>query len=185
MNVIDTALPGVKLLEPRIHRDPRGFFQETYHTERYRACGVGTTFVQDNHSRSAAGTLRGLHLQVAEPQAKLIRVVAGAIFDVAVDVRVGSPTFGRWVAATLSGDNCQQLFIPEGFAHGFAVISEYADVEYKCSAFYNPHGEITIRYDEPAFAIPWPVEAPTLSARDASAPSLDAVRDRLPRYPER
>lgn len=182
MKVTDTALPGVKLVEPMVHRDPRGFFMETYHAERYRDCGVGPTFVQDNYSRSSRGTLRGLHLQIDRPQAKLVRVVHGIVFDVAVDVRVGSPTFGHWTAATLSAENCLQLFIPEGFAHGFAVLSEHADVEYKCSSLYSPHGEITIRHDEPAFGITWPVPTPTLSRRDAAAPSLDEVWDRLPRY---
>jgi dTDP-4-dehydrorhamnose 3,5-epimerase len=157
---------------------------ETYHAERYRDSGVTTHFVQDNYSRSSRGTLRGLHLQVNRPQAKLVRVVHGTVFDVAVDVRVGSPTFGQWTAATLSAENCRQLFIPEGFAHGFAVLSDYADVEYKCSAFYSPQGEITIRHNEPAFDIAWPLTAPTLSQRDAAAPSLAEVRERLPRYAE-
>ena len=137
MTVTETSLAGVKLLEPSVHRDSRGFFVETYHASRYPEFGVEPTFVQDNHSRSTMGTLRGLHLQVSTPQAKLVRVVSGTIFDVAVDVRVGSPTFGRWVSATLSSENFLQLFIPEGFAHGFAVLSDIADVEYKCSAFYT------------------------------------------------
>jgi dTDP-4-dehydrorhamnose 3,5-epimerase len=182
MKVTETALEGVKLLEPSVHRDSRGFFVETYHSTRYRELGVEPTFVQDNHSRSTLGTRRGLHLQVEAPQAKLVRVVSGTIFDVAVDVRVGSPTFGRWVSATLSGENSLQLFIPEGFAHGFAVLSDIADVEYKCSAFYDPAAEVTIRHDDPEIGVPWPVTTPMLSRRDASAPSLEQVRDRLPRF---
>ena len=182
MIVADTNLPGVKVIEPVVHRDVRGFFLETYHHTRYGECGISGVFVQDNQSRSAGGTIRGLHLQVARPQAKLVRVVSGEIFDVAVDVRIGSPTFGQWSGATLSGDNFKQLFIPEGFAHGFAVLSDWADVEYKCTAAYDPGGELTIRYDDPAIGIAWPVPMPTLSARDASARGLDDLRSLLPRY---
>ena len=138
--------------------------------------------MQDNHSRSAKGTLRGLHMQLTTPQGKLVRVRAGEIFDVAVDVRVGSPTFGRWVGVHLSADNFTQLFVPEGFAHGFAVISDVAEVEYKCSAFYDPADEIAIRFDDPAIGIAWPVGAPMLSRRDAAAPALAEVIDRLPRF---
>ena len=185
MTVTETSLAGVKLLEPPVHRDSRGFFVETYHASRYPEFGVEPTFVQDNHSRSTMGTLRGLHLQVSTPQAKLVRVVSGTIFDVAVDVRVGSPTFGRWVSATLSSENFLQLFIPEGFAHGFAVLSDIAGVEYKCSAFYDPAAEVTIRHDDPEIGIAWPVASPVLSRRDASAPTLEQVRERLPRFTPR
>ena len=160
MRVLETPLPGVRLIEPAVHRDSRGFFLESYHERRYAEAGITARFVQDNYSRSGKGTVRGLHAQLAAPQAKLMRVVAGAIFDVAVDIRVGSPTFGRWFGETLSGDNFKQLFIPEGFVHGFAVVSNYAEIEYKCSAFYDPADEIAVRWDDPAIGIEWPVTAP-------------------------
>lgn len=182
MHVLDTPLPGVKLIEPAVHRDQRGFFLETYHHRRYTDAGIATAFVQDNYSHSGKGTVRGLHAQLRAPQAKLMRVVAGAIFDVAVDIRVGSPTFGRWFGETLSSDNFKQLFIPEGFVHGFAVISNFAELEYKCSAFYDPADEVSIRWDDPAIGIVWPVAAPILSARDAGAKTLAELRDILPRY---
>lgn len=184
MHITETTLPGVLLIEPTVYRDPRGSFFETYHQARYAAAGIADVFEQDNHSTSVAGTVRGLHMQVTAPQAKLIHVVQGEIFDVAVDARVGSPTFGRWVGVTLTAANHHQLYVPAGFAHGFAVLSEVADVAYKCSALYDRDDEIAIRYDEPAFAIQWPVMAPLLSPRDASAPSLDEVRARLPRFSE-
>lgn len=182
MRVLDTSLPGVRLIEPAVHRDSRGFFLESYHERRYTEAGIVARFVQDNYSRSDQHTVRGLHAQLKAPQAKLMRVVVGAIFDVAVDIRVGSPTFGRWFGVTLSSDNFKQLFIPGGFAHGFVVISDYAELEYKCSAFYDPADEISIRWDDPAIGIQWPVTAPILSARDASAPTLAEARDRLPGY---
>jgi dTDP-4-dehydrorhamnose 3,5-epimerase len=136
--------------------------------------------VQDNHSHSVRGTVRGLHLQVGRPQAKLIRVVRGAILDVAVDVRRGSPNFGRWASVTLSDDNFLQYFIPAGYAHGFAVLSDSADVEYKCSDVYDRASEVGIAWDDPVIAVRWPLERPLLSARDRSNPTLEAVRDRLP-----
>ncbi len=182
MRVVDTSLPGVKLIEPTVHRDERGFFLETYHRHRYGQAGIDAEFVQDNYSRSGQGAVRGLHAQLRAPQAKLMRVVVGAIFDVAVDIRVGSPTFGRWFGETLSSDNFRQLFIPEGFVHGFAVLSTFAEVEYKCSAFYDPADEISVRYDDPAIGIEWPVTAPILSPRDAAATPLAELHDRLPRY---
>ena len=182
MTVTDTPLPGVKVVHPVVHRDDRGFFLETYHARRYAEGGIAAVFVQDNHSRSARGTLRGLHLQLTSPQAKLVRVVLGEIFDVAVDVRVGSPTFGRWFGAHLSHTNVAQLFVPEGFAHGFAVVSDVAEVEYKCSTFYDAADEIAIRFDDPAIGIAWPVTAPMLSRRDATAAPLADVMDRLPRF---
>lgn len=182
MRVVDTPLPGVKIIEPTVHRDQRGFFLETYHRRRYAEAGIDTEFVQDNYSHSGKGTVRGLHAQLRAPQAKLMRVVAGAIFDVAVDIRLGSPTFGRWFGETLSSDNFKQLFIPEGFVHGFAVLSNFAEIEYKCSAIYDPADEISIRYDDPAIGIEWPVSAPILSARDAAAMPLAEMRNRLPRF---
>lgn len=185
MTVEETPLPDVRIIRPRVFRDDRGFFLETYHRARYAAAGITDVFVQDNHSRSVQGTLRGLHLQRTRPQAKLIRVVRGAIFDVAVDVRVGSPTFRRWVGMTLSDDNFHQMYVPVGFAHGFAVLSDVAEVEYKCSDFYDAPDEISIRFDDPAIGVHWPVTAPLLSARDSSARPLDAYIDVLPRYPAR
>jgi dTDP-4-dehydrorhamnose 3,5-epimerase len=182
MTVTDTPLPGVKVVHPVVHRDDRGFFLETYHARRYAEGGIEAVFVQDNHSRSVRGTLRGLHLQLTSPQAKLVRVVLGEIFDVAVDVRVGSPTFGQWFGAHLSHTNAAQLFVPEGFAHGFAVVSEVAEVEYKCSTFYDAADEIAIRFDDPAIGVEWPVTAPMLSRRDGSAAPLAEVIDRLPRF---
>ena len=172
-------LPEVILVEPKVHRDDRGFFLETWHEERYRAGGIPGPFVQDNHSRSAKGTLRGLHAQVRRPQGKLVRAVAGEIFDVAVDIRPGSPTFGRWVGATLSAGNFLQLWIPPGFAHGFCVLSETAEVEYKCTDFYVREDEIAIAWDDPEIGIAWPVREPLLSPRDRAAVSLAAARARL------
>ncbi len=185
MTVTDTPLPGVKIVQPVVHRDDRGFFLETYHQRRYADAGMHATFVQDNHSRSAKGTLRGLHMQVTALQAKLVRVLVGEIFDVAVDVRVGSPTFGQWFGARLSDQNGSQLFVPEGFAHGFAVVSDVAEVEYKCSAFYDAADEIAIRFDDPAIGVAWPITSPILSRRDANAAPLADLLSRLPRYDAR
>jgi dTDP-4-dehydrorhamnose 3,5-epimerase len=187
MNVTPTAtLPDVLIVEPPVFRDDRGFFVETYHAPRYRAAGIGVDFVQDNHSRSVRGTLRGLHWQVApRPQAKLIRVLAGEILDVAVDVREDSPTFGRWVAVSLSAENFRQLFVPVGFAHGFLVVSALADIEYKCSDVYDPAAERGLMWNDPEIGIAWPVADPILSARDRTHPPLGALRssgtDAVPR----
>jgi dTDP-4-dehydrorhamnose 3,5-epimerase len=171
------VLPEVLVIDPRVFRDDRGFFVETYHAPRYRASGIETTFVQDNHSRSVRGTLRGLHWQVApRAQAKLIRVLDGEILDVAVDIRDGSPTFGRWVAVTLSADNFRQLFIPVGFAHGFLVTSASADIEYKCSDVYDPAAERGLMWNDPAIGIDWGLADPILSARDRTHPPLGALR---------
>lgn len=185
MKVIETELPGVLLIEPVVHRDARGFFLETWQEARYRAAGIDAHFVQDNHSCSARGTLRGLHAQLgAHPQAKLVRCVRGEIFDVAVDLRRGSPTFGRWTGAVLSAENVRQLYIPVGFAHGFCVTSETAEVEYKCSAPWSRDDEIALRWDDPAVGVRWPVETPLLSPRDAAAPTLAELEaaGRLPAY---
>jgi len=179
---VPTELHEVVIIEPDVHRDSRGYFLETYHAEKYRAGGIGGPFVQDNHSQSLRGTLRGLHLQSPRPQAKLIRVIAGEICDVAVDVRIGSPTFGRWVAVTLSADNFRQCYIPHGFAHGFCVLSPVAEVEYKCTDLYDPRSEVGIAWDDPAIGVKWPVESPTLSARDRQNPPLERLHDRLPRW---
>ena len=180
MNFVPTELPGVVIIEPRIHRDPRGFFLESYHQKRYAEGGIPGPFVQDNHSHSVRGTLRGLHAQVVRPQGKLVRAVAGEMFDVAVDIRRGSPTFGRWVGVLLSGDNFRQLSIPPGFAHGFCVLSERVDVEYKCTDFYDPADELAVAWNDPAIGIRWPVAEPTLSAKDAAAPRLADLGERLP-----
>lgn len=169
----DTTLPDVLVVEPRVFRDDRGFFVETYHAPRYRSAGIDVTFVQDNHSRSVRGTLRGLHWQTgAHPQAKLVRVVEGEILDVAVDVREGSPTFGRWTAVTLSSANFKQLFLPVGFAHGFLVLSDIADIEYKCSDVYDPASERGLMWNDPALGIEWPTADPVLSPRDRAHPPL-------------
>jgi len=177
-----TGLPGVILIEPRVFRDPRGFFLETYHAEKYRAGGITARFVQDNHSRSVRGTLRGLHAQLRHPQGKLVRAIEGTIWDVAVDIRRGSPHFGRWTAAELSADNFRQLYVPPGFAHGFCVLSETAQMEYKCSDFYDPESEISVRWNDPALGIPWPVSEPLLSAKDQAALPLAEYGERLPAF---
>jgi dTDP-4-dehydrorhamnose 3,5-epimerase len=181
MRVLLTDLPGVLVVEPVVHRDARGAFVETYHTERYRAAGITPTFVQDNTSRSIARTLRGLHAQLgARPQGKLVRAVHGAVFDVAVDVHRGAPTFGRWVGIELSADNCRQLYVPPGFLHGFCVLSESAEIAYKCTEHWDPTAEITVRWDDPDLAIRWPISEPIVSPKDGAAPRLAELLDRLP-----
>ncbi len=180
MRVIPSTLPGVLVIEPDVHEDGRGFFLETYHADRYREHGIVGPFVQDNHSRSVGGTLRGLHLQLRRPQGKLIRVIEGEIFDVAVDVRRDSPTFGRWVGVRLSAVNFKQCFVPPGFAHGFCVVSPVAQVEYKCTDPYDPASEIGIAWNDPAIGIAWPVPEPILSPRDRRNPTLAAVKHQLP-----
>lgn len=183
MKFIKNEIPGLVLVEPTVHHDGRGFFFETYHAERYRKGGIAVEFVQDNQSRSTRGTLRGLHAQTNRPQDKLVRVLMGEIYDVAVDVRRGSPTFGQYFGATLSAENFHQLFVPVGFVHGFVVTSEIADVEYKCSDFYDPGGEMGVAWNDPDIGIPWPVEVPILSDKDAAAPRLsDVDPELLPKY---
>ena len=182
MRFVPAAIPGVLVIEPDVYRDPRGFFLETYHADKYQTAGIPRVFVQDNHSRSVAGTIRGLHLQLRHPQGKLIRVVEGEIFDVAVDVRPGSPTFGQWVGVTLTAENFKQCYVPPGFAHGFAVVSPVAQVEYKCTDVYDPEGELGISWNDPSLAIAWPVELPFLSARDTNHPRLADVMERLPLF---
>ena len=177
-----TALGGVILVEPTVHGDARGFFLESYHLEKYTEGGIAARFVQDNHSKSKRGTLRGLHAQRLNPQGKLVRAVEGEIFDVAVDVRRGSPTFGQWVGATLSAENFRQLWVPPGFVHGFCVLSESAQVEYKVTALYDPADEYGVIWNDSEIGIDWPIDEPLLSAKDAGAPSLEEVRDRLPRW---
>jgi dTDP-4-dehydrorhamnose 3,5-epimerase len=181
MNVIETEIPGVVIVEPKLFGDQRGFFLETFQAERYRSCGMGRPFVQDNLSRSAFGVLRGLHLQNPKTQGKLVSVLQGRVLDVAVDVRLGSPTFGRHVAVELSEENHRQLWVPRGFAHGFVVLSETADFFYKCDELYSQRDEIAIRYNDPAIGIEWGIETPKLSAKDAQAPFLAEV-SHLPEY---
>ena len=174
-----TAIPGVVVVEPAIHRDARGFFLETYNSAHYREGGIEAEFVQDNHSRSARWTLRGLHAQNPHPQGKLVRVIEGEIFDVAVDARRGSPSYGKYTGVVLSAENFRQLYVPPGLLHGFIVTSEFAQVEYKCTDFYHREGEISVAWNDPDLAIPWPTETPTLSEKDAHAPRLRDVEDRL------
>ncbi|MBR0835599.1 dTDP-4-dehydrorhamnose 3,5-epimerase [Bradyrhizobium manausense] len=183
MNVIKTDLPEVLIIEPKLFGDQRGFFLETYQFERYAQNGVAQPFVQDNLSRSRHGVLRGLHLQNPGTQGKLVTALRGRVLDVAVDVRVGSPNFGRHVAVELNEDNRRQLWVPRGFAHGFAVLSETADFFYKCDALYSPKDEISVRWNDPAIGIDWGLADPSLSPKDADAPLLADVKN-LPHYGE-
>jgi dTDP-4-dehydrorhamnose 3,5-epimerase len=177
VKVTATALPGVMLIEPAVHGDERGFFVETFQVQRYLAeAGIELKFVQDNHSRSRCGVLRGLHLQTARPQGKLVRVARGEVFDVAADIDPKSPTCGQWVGAVLSDRNHRQLWIPPGYAHGFLVLSEVADFEYKCTDYYDPTAELGVVWNDPELAIDWPLGEPTLSAKDAKLPTLAALR---------
>jgi dTDP-4-dehydrorhamnose 3,5-epimerase len=180
LRFVPTVVPDVIVIEPDVHVDGRGFFVETFHTDRYGQHGIRGPFVQDNHSRSVGGSLRGLHLQVRHPQGKLVRVIEGEVYDVAVDVRRGSPTFGRWVAVRLTAENFRQCYIPPGFAHGFCVVSAVAQVEYKCTDFYDPAGELGIAWNDPGLAITWPITDPILSPRDTGHPTLAEVADTLP-----
>ena len=184
MRVLPTAIPDVKLVEPATWRDSRGYFFESFRSDRYGAAGITGPFVQDNQSFSRRGVLRGLHYQWPDNvQGKLVSVALGAVWDVAVDIRRGSPTFGKWVAAELSSDNHHQLWIPPGFAHGFAVLSEEALVTYKCTAFYSPHDEVSIRWNDPSLDVHWPLSQPLVSDKDARAPLLSALPpDCIPQY---
>lgn len=181
MKVIPTALPGVLLIEPRVFGDDRGFFMETYNEGRFAEHGIAAAFVQDNHSRSSKNVLRGLHFQEPNAQGKLLRVSRGSIFDVAVDVRRGSPTFGKWFGAELSEQNKLQIWIPVGFAHGFWVLRDHTDVLYKCTALYDPATERSILWNDPQIGIEWPEGEPILSAKDRAAPPL-AEAEVLPPY---
>lgn len=180
MDLLPTTLPGVILIQPKIHRDERGFFLESYHEPRYQAAGVKATFIQDNHSASVKDTLRGLHLQLKRPQAKLLRCTEGEIFDVAVDVRRSSPSFGKWFGATLTAENARQMYVPEGFAHGFLVLSKQAQVEYKCSDVYVPDDQITVSWKDPQIGIEWLIAEPILSPKDRDAKTLSELKDFLP-----
>ena len=181
MNVIQTDIPEVLIFEPKLLGDQRGFFLEIFQAERYAACGVRGPFVQDNLSRSGYGVLRGLHLQHPKDQGKLVSVLRGRVLDVAVDVRVNSPTFGRHVVVELSEDNHRQVWVPRGFAHGFVVLSQSADFFYKCDQFYSPADEVVVRWNDPALGIGWGLDKPKLSTRDAGAPLLAEI-EHLPRY---
>jgi len=175
MNVTPTAIPDVLILEPKVFGDERGFFMESFNAHKFaEATGLDVQFVQDNHSRSTKGVLRGLHYQVQQPQGKLVRVVSGTVFDVAVDIRKSSPTFGQWVGVELSAENHRQLWVPPGFAHGFLVLSETADFLYKTTDYYAPEYERCIRWDDSAIGIQWPMkEAPSLSGKDVQSKSLN------------
>lgn len=182
MRIVPTEIPQVLFIEPDVHRDGRGYFLETYHERKYREAGLEASFVQDNHSFSVHGTLRGLHAQLRHPQGKLVRAVVGEIFDVAVDLRPGSPTFKRWVARTLSEANCHQLYVPPGFAHGFCVTSEQAHVQYKCTALYDREDEIGLLWNDPEIGVAWPVASPLLNDKDSTAPRLGEILRRLSVY---
>ena len=175
MKVVDTDLPGLKVIEPRVFADERGFFLETWNLRAFRDAGLEAAFVQDNHSRSARGVLRGMHYQIRRPQGKLVRVAAGAVFDVAVDLRRGSATFGQWFGAELSAENGRMMWVPAGFAHGFLSLTDGADFLYKCTDYYAPEHERVLRWDDPDLGIPWPLEgigAPRLAPRDAAGKRL-------------
>ena len=175
----EKSIPGVLLIEPMVFEDDRGFFLETYHEKKYPEAGIDKPFVQDNHSHSCRGTIRGLHYQLKNPQGKLVYVIRGEVFDVAVDIRRGSSTFGQWTGTILSEKNKHQLFIPEGFAHGLCVISETADVLYKCTDLYAPGDEYGILWSDPVIGVDWPVENPVLSEKDAESPRLMDVPEEL------
>ena len=183
MKVIETGLPGVLLLEPKVFGDARGFFMETWQAARYREAGMPERFVQDNHSRSRRGVLRGLHYQLTQPQGKLVWVTRGAVFDVAVDIRRGSPNFGRWYGCVLDDVDHRQLYIPPGFAHGFCVVSEEADFFYKCTDYYHPQSEQGIAWNDPEIGIDWPLREVSLSGKDQQNPRLSAqAPENLPIY---
>lgn len=179
MEIIDLPLAGAKLIRPRVFRDPRGFFFESYSQERYAARGIADTWVQDNHSLSRLGTLRGLHYQSRPGQAKLVRVTRGRIFDVLVDIRRGSPTFGKWHGVEIDAEEHSQVYIPIGFAHGFGVLSEVAEVQYKVSSPYDAEHECAIRWNDPDIGVAWPIASPILSERDQASETFADYRARL------
>ncbi len=184
MQRIETSLPGVLELRPKIFRDARGFFMETYHAEKFAALGIADSFVQDNHSRSARGTLRGLHYQLRHAQAKLCRVIEGEALDVAVDIRLGSPNFGTWTSVVLSAKEQNQIYIPAGFAHGFLALTDAVQFLYKCGDFYDASDEHGVLWSDPALQIKWSVSDPVISEKDAKYSILaDVPREFLPRYP--
>ncbi len=176
MQLATTSLPGVIIIEPRVFADARGFFMETYHQDKFAAAGIDASFRQDNHSYSRHGVLRGLHYQFEHPQGKLVRAIRGAVFDVAVDLRRGSPHFGSWFGTQLTADNRRQLYIPSGFAHGFCVLSDEAEVVYKATDVWHPGDEHTIRWDDPDLGIDWPFTNPLVSEKDAAGRSFAEAR---------
>ena len=183
LQIIETALPGALIIKPRVFADPRGFFMETYRQNVLAEAGIRDNFVQDNHSRSSRGVLRGLHYQLRHPQAKLCRVVQGEVLDIAVDIRLGSPTFGKWVGVVLSGENQQQLYVPRGFAHGFVVRSETADFLYKCSDYFDGADDRGVLWNDPAIGIDWQTAEPLLSDKDKRyLPLNEIAHENLPRY---
>lgn len=180
MNVIDTEIPEVKIIEPKVFGDERGFFLETFQAKRYRdEAGIDLEFVQDNYSRSSKGVLRGLHFQKKNPQGKLVRVVRGEVYDVAVDIRCQSPTFGRWVGTVLCEQNKRQFWVPPGFAHGFLVLSDSADFEYKCTDYYDPSDEGCLLWNDTGLAIDWPIDTPLLSNKDQAGMSFETLKASL------
>lgn len=184
MNVTETPIPSLLIIEPKVYADARGFFMETYHAERFVQAGIHAQFVQDNHSRSARSVLRGIHYQEPNAQGKLVRCTSGAIFDVAVDIRVGSPHFGQWFGIELTEENKKMLWIPAGFAHGLCALTDDADVVYKCTALYDAASDRSILWNDPDIGIEWPIREPLLSPKDAAAPRLkDATV--LPRWSDR
>jgi dTDP-4-dehydrorhamnose 3,5-epimerase len=183
LEIIETSLPGVLLIKPRVFEDARGFFMETYRADTMAAAGVTETFVQDNHSRSGRGVLRGLHFQLRRPQAKLCRVARGEVLDIAVDIRVGSPHFGKWVGEVLSEENRHALFLPRGFAHGFVVRSETADFLYKCSDYYDASDDRGVLWNDPVLGIDWGTPSPVISSKDQRYPPLSQIpHEHLPVY---
>jgi len=183
MKVTPQAIPDILLIEPQVFGDERGFFKETFHAERYKNAGMPLPFVQDNLSRSRRGILRGMHLQHPYDQGKLVSVVEGEVFDVTIDVRVGSPSFGKWLGFLLSAENHRQLYVPPGFAHGFCVTSESALFSYKCTDLYHPEHELGVAYSDPDLGIEWPIKEPLVSAKDAAYPRLSQIDPaKLPRY---
>lgn len=170
MKFLSTELSGVVIVEPRVHRDDRGFFFENYHRQKFYDAGLRVDFVQDNHSRSVKGALRGLHLQLSKPQGKLVRAIRGEVFDVAVDLRAGSPTYKKWIGVNLSDENFREIYVPPGFAHGFLVLSDIAEVEYKCTSLYDAKDEGGIVWNDPDIGIKWPITSPILSDKDKLLP---------------
>jgi dTDP-4-dehydrorhamnose 3,5-epimerase len=180
MKFLATALPGVTIIEPDVFNDGRGFFLETYRADKYTQGGISASFVQDNHSRSVKDTIRGMHAQRRHPQGKLVRALAGTIMDAVADIRRGSPTYLRWIALELSAENFRQVYVPAGYAHGICVISEFAEIEYKCTDYYDPEDELRIIWNDPSIGIKWPVTVPLLSPKDATARTLLEQADGLP-----
>jgi dTDP-4-dehydrorhamnose 3,5-epimerase len=184
VNLVETSLPGILVIEPKVFDDERGFFMETWNARRYEEAGLPDRFIQDNLSYSVRGVLRGLHFQNSQAQGKLVSVLRGEVFDVAVDIRVGSPTFGEWTGVTLSAENKRQFYVPEDFAHGFVVTSENALFFYKCTDYYAPSAEGIVLWNDPDIGIEWPIDTPILSERDRTAPPLQKMsEENLPRYP--